>query len=263
MPVQQTTIVSAQPIVMLEPDPTLALHWSHAVTGAGGSASTVTTPAAWVEALERLFPVLTLVNLDTPGDWASAMTRCKLLPHTKQIPLHAFTWKADGERWQAAQRAGADQLWLLAALWDQWPALIQRHLHPVVLYLEGWDAPLSELARQGLAELNHRHYFEQHEYLEAAWNAEARPIRTMYQGILQAGVAFLQIERNNWAGAIKMLRRALPRLRPLPEVCQGVQIAKFRTAVETIHTEISQLGPDHLADFDQRRFPQIEYEGSV
>ena len=47
---------------------------------------------------------------------------------------------------------------------------------------------------------------------ERAWMAESRPIRDLYQGVLQVGLAFLQIEQGNWAGALKMFRRGLPRL---------------------------------------------------
>ena len=129
-------------------------------------------------------------------------------------------------------------------------------------YPVGWDDQLSAEARTGLLELNAGHYFEQHEHLEMAWRAEIRPIRTMYQGILQIGLAFLQIERGNWAGAIKMFRRGLPRLRPLPNVCQGVNISAFRAAAETINVEIIDLGPEHLHEFDQSRFPKIQGVGS-
>jgi len=71
-------------------------------------------------------------------------------------------------------------------------------------------------------------------------------------------VAFLQIQRNNWAGAIKMFRRGLPRLRALPPICQGVNIASLRAAAEAIHREITALGPERLHEFDQNRFPRIQ-----
>src|SRR4051794_32071802 len=99
-------------------------------------------------------------------------------------------------------------------------------------YVAGWDDSLSPEARTGLIEFNQGHYFEQHEHLETAWRAEPRPVRAMYQGILQIGLAFLQIQRDNWPGAIKMFRRGLPRLRTLPDVCQGVNLAALRTAAE-------------------------------
>ncbi|MFN8491854.1 MAG: DUF309 domain-containing protein [Caldilineaceae bacterium] len=124
----------------------------------------------------------------------------------------------------------------------------------------GWQEPLPALARLGLYEFNAGHYFEQHEQLEAAWRAEPRPVRALYQGILQIGLAFLQIERNNWRGAMKMFRRGLPRLHQLPSPCQGVQLAPLRAAAEAIYNEIAALGPDRLPEFDRRRFPQIEFD---
>jgi hypothetical protein len=137
--------------------------------------------------------------------------------------------------------------------------VIDRHVNPPVRYVEGWEDALTPLARQGLLEFNRGAYFEQHEHLEEAWMAEERPVREMYQGILQVGLAFLQIQRANWAGALKMFRRGLPRLRDLPPVCQGVNLAAFRAATETIHAEVTNLGPERLAEFDQARFPQIEF----
>ena len=83
----------------------------------------------------------------------------------------------------------------------------------------------------------------------------------MYQGILQVGVAFLLIQRGKWAGAVKMFRRGLPRLRGLPDICQGIHIAPLRAQAEAIHREITALGSDGLNRFDQSQFPKIEMEG--
>ena len=85
-------------------------------------------------------------------------------------------------------------------------------------------------------------------------------MREMYQGILQVGVAFLQIERDNWRGALKLFRRGLPRLRALPTECQGVDVASFRSVAETIHAEVTALGPERLHEFDRSRFPTIRFE---
>jgi predicted metal-dependent hydrolase len=127
----------------------------------------------------------------------------------------------------------------------------------------GWDEPLSAAAYQGLLAFNQGHYFEQHEYLETAWRAETRPIRAFYQGILQVGLAFLQIQQNNWNGAIKMFHRGLPRLYSFPAVCQGVRLDRLRATATAIQQEIAELGPKRLVEFDQRRFPQIEFVEKV
>jgi hypothetical protein len=243
-------------VVVLAADPLIGTQLSAGIEAQGGRAMVVTTPAAFVDALDEHFPVLALVDLTTPGDWQTAIARSKLRPHTRQIPIYGFG--AEAEMLQAARQIGADQVWTRDRLLQELPALVQRHLHPPTRYPAGWDEPLSDLALAGVAAFNHGDYFEQHEHFEHAWQAEPRPIREFYQGILQVGVAFYQIQQGNWAGALKMFRRGLPRLRDLPAICQGIQLDRFRTAAEAIHAEITALGPEHLDKFDQRRFPKLE-----
>jgi predicted metal-dependent hydrolase len=248
-----------QRIVCLTIDSTIVERVQAAVAAHDGDPLIVATPDELVAAVDQWFPVLVLIDLTTPGDWQNAIARSKLRPHSKQIPIYAFGRQEDEPTFQAARQAGADHVWATDQLLAELPQIVQRQLNPPTIYPDGWDEPLSELARTGLIEFNQGQYFEQHEHLEAAWLAEPRPIRALYQGILQVGVAFLQIERGNWAGALKLLRRGLPRLRGLPAVCQGVQIGKLRAAAEAIHAELIQLGPDRLHEFDPRRFPKIEF----
>ncbi|MBX3010963.1 MAG: DUF309 domain-containing protein [Caldilineaceae bacterium] len=261
---QPTTTPAAVPlrlaVVCLEADLFFAVRLQDVITAQGGRAVITETPEAFVDAVDQHFPVLALLDLVTPGDWVLAIRRCKLRPQSRQIPLYAFGSHVETATLQQARAAGADHAWARSKLMDELAILVDSHLHPPVAYLTGWDDTLSALARQGLTEFNHGQYFEQHEHLEAAWLAEPRPIRAMYQGILQIGVAFLLIQRGNWMGAVKMFRRGLPRLRQLPPLSQGVNIAALRTASEAIHQEITTLGPNHLAEFDQRRFPQIEFQ---
>ncbi len=245
-------------IVCLEADLFFAPRLNDVIRRQGGLPVIVETPDAFVDALARYFPVLALLDLASEGDWAQAITRCKLRPDTSQIPLIAFGSHVDVTTLRAARQAGADHAWPRSKLMGELPEVVDRYLHPPVIYPAGWDAPLSEMARRGIEEFNRGEYFEQHELLEAAWLAETRPIREMYQGILQIGVAFLQIQRDNWAGAVKMFRRGLPRLRSLPPVCQGVDIAALRAAAEQIHWEITALGPERLHEFDPARLPQIQ-----
>ncbi len=138
--------------------------------------------------------------------------------------------------------------------------VIADYVNPPVRYPEGWDDTLSEKARAGIEEFNRGDYFEQHELLEEAWMDEFRPIRDLYQGILQVGLAFYQIELGSWAGAMKMFGRGLPKLRGLPDVCQGVLLSEFRGRAEAIRNEIAHLGPERLGEFDQSRFPKIRLE---
>ena len=246
-------------VVCLAADLFFATRLQDVIVAQGGQAVITETPEAFVDAIDHYFPVLALVDLQTPGDWALAITRCKMRPQSRQIPLYAFGSHVDVAILQAARKAGADHAWARSKLMAELVTVVQQHLYPPIQYLEGWDDHLSDLARTGLLEFNQGEYFEQHEHLEKAWLAEPRPIRVMYQGILQIGVAFLQIERGNWMGALKMFRRGLPRLRALPPVCQGINIAALRAAATAIHADVTALGPDRLAEFDQGRFPQIEF----
>ncbi len=254
--------INAKPaIVCLEPDLFFSTRLHDVITQCGGHPVIIETPDAFVAAVDAHFPVLVLLDLASAGDWASAIVRCKNRPHTRQTPIYAFGSHVDTETLKAARKAGADHAWARSKMMEELVDLVTRHVHPPIDYPLGWDDALSEKARIGVEEFNRGEYFEQHEHFEEAWMVEQRPIREMYQGVLQVGVAFLQIERGNWAGAIKMFRRGLPRLRTLPEVCQGIHIGNLRRYAETIHAEISALGAERLAEFEQGKFPKIEFVG--
>lgn len=244
-------------VVALLPDLFFAPRFIDVIRTQGGAPLLVETPEALVTAVDQHFPVLALVDLSTPGDWEGALRRLKLRPHSRGLPIYAFGSHVDAATLRAARQAGADHAWARSRMMDELPALVARHLSPAIVYPAGWDAPLTPAARLGIEAFNRGEYFDQHEHFEHAWLEEARPVREMYQGILQVGVALLQIERNNWIGALKMLRRGLPRLRVLPPVCQGVHVAEFRSAAEAIHAEVTALGPTRLHEYDRSRFPQI------
>lgn len=246
-------------IVALVHTHNLADFVAETIGQAGGRPVIVASLDAWVDALDRYFPVLALLDLDTSGNWRSALRRCKLRPHTRPIPICAFGRRLDADTRQAAHTAGADVVWSHRALGAELAARVKASVEPPVVYPDGWDDNLTPDALAGLRAFNRGEYYEQHEHLEHAWMAETRPIRALYQGVLQVGVAFYQIQQGNWAGSLKMFRRGLPRLRGLPPVCQGIDLAAFRAAAEAIHAEVTALGPERLAEFDQRRFPQIKF----
>jgi predicted metal-dependent hydrolase len=247
-----------QPVVANGIDLMASTRLEEVIQRQGGRPILVETPEALVTAVDYHFPVLVLVDLNLPGDWEGAIRRCKLRPHTRQIPIFAYGSHVDVAALAAARAAGADHAWARSKMMQELPAVVGRHLNPPVRYVEGWDDALHPEAVMGVEEFNAGHYFEQHEHFEAAWMAEPRAVRDLYQGVLQVGVAFLQIQRGNWAGALKVFRRGLPRLRDLPPVCQGIDVAALRAASEAIHREVTELGPTRLAEFDQSKFPQIQ-----
>ncbi len=125
--------------------------------------------------------------------------------------------------------------------------------------MPGWDEPPPADLLHGIEQFNAGEYWECHETLEGLWAAETREVRDLYQGILQVGVAFHHLEHGNFPGAIKLFRRGLPRLRGLPEVCQGVRVAELAQAARQVHDRALELGPEGLAELP-RPFPAVVVE---
>ena len=247
-------------VVILEPDLFFSVRLEDVVRAAGGEPVTIDEADQFVAAIARTFPVLALLDLKSPGDWEAAVRQCKVKPHTRLVPIYAFGSHVDVATLQRARRAGADHAWARSRMMEELVAVVDRHIHPPVRHLEGCaDAP-SRAAVAGLLTFNEGDYFEQHEYLELAWNEETRAVRDLYQGILQVGVAFLQMERGNRRGALKMFRRGLPKLRGLADVCQGIEVGAFRTASEQIHRELSELGPDEPVGAAGITFPKVAFD---
>ena len=247
-------------VAILEEDLFFSTRLVDVVAAQGGQPVVVETPAALVDTVDSQDPVLILLDLKTPGDWAEAIHILKKRPHTRQIPIYAFGSHVDVETLRTARQAGADHAWARSKMMEELVHVVDVHVNPPVYYPEGWDDVLSQEALAGVQAFNVGEYWEQHEHFEAAWLAEMRPIREMYQGVLQVGVAFLLIQRGKWAGAVKMFRRGLPRLRGLPDVCQGIRLGELRSQAEAIHKEITDLGQERLGEFDQSRFPRIVIE---
>lgn len=110
---------------------------------------------------------------------------------------------------------------------------------------------------EGLALFNAREFFACHEVLEVLWRAEPDTIRSLYQGILQVGVAYYHLLRGNWWGAVKLLDAGLKRLRPFAPACQRVDVARLIRESERCRVELERIGADGLAAFDRTLIPQV------
>ena len=116
-------------------------------------------------------------------------------------------------------------------------------------------------ARKGIQEYNAGEYYEAHEYLELAWRDTDSPGRDLYQGILQVGVAYYQIQRGNYRGALKMFKRARGLLQPLPDVCQGVKVAALRRDAKRVEDLLREKGPDRMHEIDPAQFQPVPLTG--
>ena len=218
-------------------------------------------------AVLAVHPALVLIEMGR-GDatWHEVVRDLKATPAGRSTLVVAFGSHLDTAARQAARLAGSDHVWAKSHLTEELPELLARVVKRAHERTDGtgegsgYDDPPSAAAVKGFQEFNHGAYFEQHETLEGAWFAEKRPVRDLYQGILQVGLACYQVEQGNWRGAVKMLRRGVPRLEHLPDVCQGVQVQPLRQAGEAMLAELLRLGLEHLGEFDRRLFPQVTWQ---
>ncbi|MBI2835633.1 MAG: DUF309 domain-containing protein [Acidobacteria bacterium] len=120
------------------------------------------------------------------------------------------------------------------------------------------NEPPPSLLIRGIEQFNAGLYFEQHETLEELWRAETRPVRYLYQGILQIGVAFHHLQRSNYHGVVYMLARGSMYLRRVDAVCQGVEVGALLAAAARALEAVEALGPRRLAEFDWRLAPKVK-----
>lgn len=119
------------------------------------------------------------------------------------------------------------------------------------------------LAAVGLDLFNQGSYFEAHEALELAWRQEKSPVRELYRAILQIGIAYYQILRGNYRGAVKMFRRCKPWLAAFPEICQDIDLADLRRNFLAVESELLRLGPQRITDFPAALLKPIIYGAGV
>lgn len=114
------------------------------------------------------------------------------------------------------------------------------------------------LLLEGIAQFNRGEFFEQHETLELLWRAEARPVRRLYQGILQVGVAFHHLRRRNYHGVVYMLTRGQMYLTPFAPTCQTVDVRALLDAAARALRAVEALGPERLDRFDWTLVPRVQ-----
>ncbi len=104
----------------------------------------------------------------------------------------------------------------------------------------------------------HRLFFEFHEMLEEVWMDWRGPERRFLQGLIQLGVAFYHIQRNNHRGAMSMFRNGQVKVAPhAPRYC-GVELGKFLERIEKCRGLLEGLGPGLSHYFDWSLLPELD-----
>jgi predicted metal-dependent hydrolase len=209
--------------------------------------------AGFVARLAEWQPALVIVELSSRTiPWPEWIAALKASPATRRIPVIAFGPHTDLELRASALDAGADAVVAKSRLVTGLPELIDKYARLVDQPALEADCggQISSLAAHGIELMNSGAYFEAHEELELAWMAETGPVRELYRGVLQVAVAYLQISRHNYRGALKMFLRLRQWLDPLPDECLGVNVAQLRADALTARAELESLGPERVAEFD-------------
>lgn len=203
-------------------------------------------------------PVLTIVDLFSQSfDW-EALIRSIKGPDKKgrHIPVLGFGPHVDLELRERALAAGCDAVVGRGTIVSQLPQLVEKYKW--VIDTSPCRRKPPPLLRQGIALFNTGEYYDSHEAIEEAWVEERGPIRLMYQGILQIGVACFHIQQKNWRGAMKLLERGIPKIQRYAPHCMGIDLAKLVADAAAIRAELLRLGETWQGEFDSNLFPIIE-----
>lgn len=216
--------------------------------------------AQFMRALVDLRPSLLLVDTTSQAiPWERWIQVVKTAAASRRIPIVAFGPHVDKRRLQRATKAGAELTVTRGQLQSSLPTIVRdnaRTIDPEALR-SACEGALSAKAARGLELLNLGEYYEAHELLEHAWMEAEQLEGYLYRSLLQIAVAYLQVERGNHPGAVKMLLRLQQWLAPLPERCRGIDVAKLKRIVQDFGAALEQAGPSKLSELELRPVPMI------
>lgn len=209
--------------------------------------------AAFVRGMVERGPALLLV--DTTNDavpWEHWIQTLKTAAATRRIPVVAFGPHVDAEALNRAVNAGAEEVVSLGKLQASLAEIVQRRARRIDrdALKQACNQPLSELGAHGLDLLNTGEYYEAHEVLEKAWMEAPEWRGYLYRALLQVSVAYLHVQRGNYAGATKMLLRLRQWLEPLPDRCSGVDVAGLKRNVREFSDALKAGGAEGVSGID-------------
>lgn len=214
---------------------------------------TITETGNYMNTLIETRSAMVIIDGNHP-DWERFTTAPTTSPATRRIPIVVVS--DDDQKRAQASTIGADLTFKLDDINKQIMKVVNdygRILDPDLLRQLDCDCdePLPDLAIQGVEKFNAGEYYPQHDLFEEQWVKTERPVRDLYRAVLQVGVAYYQIERGNYRGALKMLQRSVQWLAMLPDVCQTIDIAQLRKDSYAVRAELERLGADRLDEFDK------------
>lgn len=207
-------------------------------------------------------PALIFFDLENANiPWQSWVAFIKSAPATRRIPVVCYGPHINPKILTQAEHAGADLTLPRSQLSLRIGEIIAQYarVDDLEALEETCRERLSSLAVHGLELFNSGQYFEAHEALEHAWNKDHTPGRELYRAILQIAVAYLQIERGNYKGAVKMFLRVRQWISPLPDRCRGVDVGQLKADANQVYLALIAGGQEGIQHFDRRLFRPVSY----
>jgi sugar phosphate isomerase/epimerase/predicted metal-dependent hydrolase len=112
---------------------------------------------------------------------------------------------------------------------------------------------------EGIRLFNEGEYYTCHEAIEHEWHAETRPIRRLYQGILQIGVGFLHAQRGNHTGALLLLADGIEKTAEFAPGCLGIDTGRLAAESHAALDRLRELGPERISEFDFAMAPRVRF----
>ncbi|MDW8171639.1 MAG: DUF309 domain-containing protein [Anaerolineae bacterium] len=219
------------------------------------------TRVGYMQTLIDSLAALVLVDSALPA-WEAWVHTPKASPSTRRVPIVVLA-----DDYGVRERAfieGADAALPTSQALDDLASLIQRYARlPNAASLAELNCECAQAlpphAQEGLKYFNRGEYYRQHDLFEAEWAETPGPVRNLYRAILQIGVAYYQIERGNYRGALKMFQRSVQWLMILPDICQGVDVAQLRADAQAAYAELLRVGERGISHFDRRLLRPVRW----
>ena len=164
---------------------------------------------------------------------------------------------------RAVAAAGYDGPMMIESVFRDSEALdrVRARLEPLIAAVardgDPCDGPPPDGVLDGIRLFNARQFYEAHETLEHEWHAERRPIRRLYQGILQIGVGFHHARGGNQKGAVLLLTDGIEKASGFLPSCQGIDTARLVRESQACLNQIVELRPEGLPHFEWERVPTV------
>lgn len=216
-------------------------------------------PFAALDAITIAHPHTAVFTLHDNLDWGNVIVQLSVNPATSYMTLIGITFEPLSSNLSNRYLdLGIQEIHAfgeLKLLVGEGALLFQR-------FQWEWDQPgnlrLPKDVHNAILLMNSGEYYRAHDALEEAWKESEYPMKILYRALLQACIAYYQVERNNYRGAIKTILRFRKWAEMLPDVSMGVNIAKLKSDIESIFRLIKNVGPEGVSGLASE-IQQVEF----